>query len=138
MNRTAVKLMLVRHEGLKLKAYQDTVGKTTIGVGRNLDDHGISEDEARLLLDNDITSVWKELTHKVPFFGSLDDDRQHALMDMSFNLGVHGLLQFKKMMGALERRDFVAASVEMLDSKWAKQVGERAVELAAMVRGEAK
>lgn len=134
MNRTRLKAQLVRHEGLRLKPYRDTVGKLTIGVGRNLDDVGITEDEAGQLLDNDVTRAYHELVRAVPSFGSLDEDRQHVLLDMAFNLGVPRLLEFKKMLAAVESRDFDQAAAEMLDSRWARQVGRRAETLAAMMR----
>lgn len=135
MKRGALKVQIVKHEGLKLKPYRDTVGKLTIGVGRNLDDRGISADEAAMLLDNDIDAVWKELSAALPgVFTSLDDTRQHVMLDMAFNMGVPGLMKFQKMIKAVAARDFALAAVEMLDSKWAKQVGERADNLAAMMR----
>jgi len=134
VNRTRVTAQLVRHEGLRLKPYRDTVGKLTVGVGRNLDDVGVTEEEAMHLLHNDVTRVWHDLTRAVPSFGALDEDRQHVLIDMAFNLGVPGLLKFRKMLDAVERRDFERAASEMLDSKWATQVGQRAVTLAGMMR----
>lgn len=136
MNRTALKVQLVKHEGLRLKPYHCTAGKLTIGVGRNLDDKGITEAEAAALLDNDINEVWKECSSRLAAFGfgALDDARQHVLLDMAFNLGVPGLLRFKKMLDAIGRRDFDAAAREMLESQWARQVGDRAVELAQMMK----
>jgi len=134
MNRTRLRTQLVQHEGLRLKPYTDTVGKLTIGVGRNLTDVGITDDEAALLLDNDITRVWQELTHAVGCFSSLDEVRQHVLLDMAFNLGVPRLLKFEKMLAAVEGHHFDVAADEMLNSKWASQVGKRAQTLAAMMR----
>lgn len=136
MNRTALKVLLVKHEGLRLKPYRCTAGKLTIGVGRNLDDRGITEAEAAALLDNDVNEVWKECSSRLAQFGfgSLDDTRQHVLLDLAFNLGVDGLLKFRKFLAALGAKDFNAASREMLDSTWAKQVGDRAVELATMMK----
>jgi lysozyme len=134
MNRTILKALLVKHEGLKLKVYKDTAGKLTIGVGRNLTDDGISEDEARMLLDNDISTMWKLMSGLTPSFGSLDDARQHVLMDMGFNMGIGNLRLFTKMLTAIEARDFETAATEMLSSKWAHEVGDRAIELAAMMR----
>jgi len=137
MNRTRLKVMLVRHEGLRLYPYTDTVGKTTIGVGRNIEDRGISSEEAGFLLDNDITYIFQQLSKRaIGVFTSLDEVRQHILIDMAF-MGVEKLLGFHRMWKALERRDFVAAAREMLDSKWASQVGSRATELAAMMEGGA-
>ncbi|MGH8899502.1 MAG: glycoside hydrolase family protein [Egibacteraceae bacterium] len=137
MNRARLRDQLVRHEGLRLKPYRDTVGKLTIGVGRNLDDVGLTEEEAYDLLSNDVDRTERSLRSAVPCFGSLDDARQRVLADMAFNLGVTGLLQFKKMLAAVEARDFDLAASEMLGSAWAGQVKGRAETLARMMkRGE--
>ena len=135
VNRATLKLLLVKHEGLSLKPYRCPAGKLTIGVGRNLDDRGISEDEAAMLLDNDIRFVSKELSRVLPGFTSLDETRQNVLMDMCFNLGTAGLLKFKAMLAAVGARDFDRAAAEMLNSAWARQVGERARTLAVMLKG---
>lgn len=134
MNRARLKLQLVHHEGIRLKPYHDSVGKLTIGVGRNLDDVGITNLEAKVLLENDIERVEAELLAKLPVYAALDDVRQRVLMDMAFNMGVAGVLGFTQMLQAINLRDFGDAAREMLDSKWAKQVGPRAVELAEMMR----
>lgn len=133
MNRLKLKIMLLKHEGKRNLPYTDTVGKLTIGVGRNLTDVGLSDDEITLMLDNDINRVFRELTSNVACFGSLDDTRQHVLMDMCF-MGIEKLLKFTKMLAAIEQRDFDRAADEMLNSLWAKQVGDRATELAALMR----
>jgi lysozyme len=124
--------MLVRHEGLRLKPYTDTVGKLTIGVGRNLDDVGISEAEAMLLLSNDI-SIARTDAEKFVWFHKLDSVRQDVIIDMIFNLGLPRFLGFKNMLHAVEMSNWEEAVVQMLDSKWAKQVGKRAEELAFMM-----
>lgn len=134
MKRSVLKILLVKHEGLKLSAYTDTVGKVTIGVGRNLVDVGVSEQEAMELLDHDIDRIWRALTSQLAFFGSLDDTRQHVLISMAFNIGVAGMLHFSKMLDALEHLDFERAAREMEDSKWYQQTGARGKELAAMMR----
>ena len=123
---------LILHEGLRLKPYRDTVGKLTIGVGRNLDDKGISPTEAIQFLDHDIEDVSRELRAGLPCFLTLDGVRQSVLIDMGF-MGVARLLQFKKMIAALERQNYQGAAAEMLLSKWASQVGHRAVTLADMM-----
>jgi lysozyme len=134
MNRTTVTAMIARHEGRRLKPYTDTAGKLTIGYGRNLTDDGIVIDEAKFMLDNDVTTAIKEC-YAVQCFGSLDDDRQHVLIDMMFNLGPVKLLKFTKMLAAIEARDFKTAATEMMNSAWAIEVGQRAIELAALMRG---
>lgn len=133
MNRTRLKVMLVKHEGLRLHPYRDTVGKLTIGVGRNLDDRGLTEDEAMVMLDRDINEALHVCESVFLGFDTLSEPRQHALLDMAFNLGEPRLRGFTKMIAAVEARDFEKARTEMLDSKWAKQVGQRAQTLADMV-----
>src|SRR5690554_799378 len=122
-----------RHEGLRLKPYKDTVGKLTIGIGRNLDDKGISREEAFALLDNDIAEVVRQL-EQVDEYQALDDARQTVLANMCFNLGLYGLMGFRKMWLALTRNDYHEAAKQMLDSRWARQVGYRADELAQIMR----
>jgi|TARA_Y100000114_G_C11752498_1_gene325111 lysozyme len=137
MNRNLLLQQLQRHEGLRLKPYRDAVGKLTIGYGRNLDDRGISEDEAGFMLDNDIDQVVAEL-ERLPLYLGLDSVRQTVLANMAFNMGVPTLLEFRRMLGALAEKDWDRAADEMLDSKWARQVGSRAVELSELMRrGEA-
>lgn len=135
VNRSRLKQQLREHEGMRRKPYHDSVsGKLTIGVGRNLDDVGITEDEAEVLLDNDIVVAWRGCQRVVPGFDVLDEARQHALMDMAFNLGETRLSGFKKMLAAVEAREWDRAADEMLASTWAKQVGRRAEALATMMR----
>ena len=121
---------LIRHEGMRLEPYQDTVGKLTIGVGRNLDDNGISREEALLLLSNDIDQARAELLSCYPWVASLNQTRQDALINMVFNLGMPRFSKFRKMLAAMEEGDFDQAAQEMLDSRWAEQVKGRAIELA--------
>jgi lysozyme len=126
--------MLIRHEGLELRPYKDTVGKVTIGVGRNLDDRGITEEEAIYLMRNDIEIHAKELADHYPIVRDLDDVRYYVLVNMAFNLGLVRLSKFKKMWGAITTGDYVTASEEMLNSKWATQVGNRAIELSRLMK----
>tara|TARA_Y100000356_G_C11058452_1_gene182559 strand:- start:31 stop:468 length:438 start_codon:yes stop_codon:yes gene_type:complete len=125
---------LITHEGLELKPYQCTADKLTIGVGRNIEDRGITEDEARYLLKNDIKIVEDELLSKKPMVAELDAVRQRVLVDMGFNLGIPTLLKFQNMWLAIEQGDFIQASVEMMDSRWARQVGQRAHRLSEAMR----
>lgn len=134
MNMDDVINMIIAHEGLKLKPYRCTAGKLTIGVGRNLEDVGITEEEALYLLKNDINRILKLLPVFIKCWDELSERRKMALVDMCFNLGMKGLLSFKKMLAALEEEDYNRAADEMLDSKWASQVKTRAEELAAMMR----
>lgn len=125
---------LIIHEGVELKPYKDTLGILTIGIGRNLEDRGISEDEARYLCLNDIEIVERELASNFAVVDGLDPARQLVIADMAFNLGVPRLRGFAKMWLAIERGDYNAAAEEMLDSKWARQVGQRAQRLAETMR----
>ncbi|WP_339779874.1 glycoside hydrolase family protein [uncultured Marinobacter sp.] len=115
----------------------DSNGSLIIGHGRNLNDRGISEDEAGFMLDNDIDQVEAEL-ERMPLYLSLDPIRQVVMANMAFNMGMPTLLTFSRMLGAMAARDWDRAATEMLDSKWARQVGKRAVELSELMRrGEA-
>lgn len=125
---------LKRHEGLELKPYKCTANKTTIGYGRNLDDKGISEGEAESMLWADVAEVRDTLADKWSPFDNLDPVRKAALINMGFNLGITGLFGFRNMLDAVGRGDFERAADEMLDSRWAKQVGNRATELAEQMR----
>lgn len=123
-----------RHEGLRLKPYRCTSGKLTIGYGRNLEDSGISLSEANGMLIEDVCSVSIDLRARISWFERLNEARQGVLINMAFNLGAAGLLKFKKMLSSAELGDFESAADEMLDSRWAKQVGKRANELARQMR----
>ena len=126
-------------EGLRLLPYVDSVGKTTIGYGRNLTDVGITKSEALTLLENDLTNAIAELTRAHPIVLNLDPVRQIVLTNMAFNMGVPSLNGFHLMWAAIDRGNFDEASIAMLDSKWATQVGARATRLASeLVSGELK
>ena len=123
---------LKRHEGLRLKPYLCSEGKITIGFGRNLEDMGISEKEAEMLLMSDIERCYEELD-VFSWFHDLDQVRQEAMVNMLFNLGLPTFLEFKRTLKFMAEGAYSQAAVEMLDSKWADQVGDRAKELAYMV-----
>lgn len=127
---TPLELQLMEDEGLRLKPYRDTVGKLTIGIGRNLDDVGISKDEAIQMLRNDIQSVQIQLSQRLPFWSKLNQVRQDALTNMAFNLGVPKFMNFKNTISYLAKGDYKSASVECLNSTWHKQVGDRAERIA--------
>jgi len=124
---------LIRDEGMRLKPYVDSVGKTSIGVGRNLSDVGISQAEALILLAGDIKNAEDRLEQELPWTGGLDNVRHAALVGMTFNMGIGRLLQFQDFLSAMARGDYKAASVAMLDSLWAKQVGVRALRLSVQI-----
>jgi len=159
-DKTKLVEKLIQHEGLKLNVYKDTLGIDTIGIGRNLEDRGISKEEldamdipnietvyqfgitevdAVYLAENDVQIVEEELVRAHPCVDRLDAVRQLVLVDMAFNMGVPRLCKFKKMWAAIHEDDFSTASREMLDSRWAVQVKGRSHKLAhAMHHGELK
>ena len=122
---------LERDEGIRLKPYTDTVGKLTIGIGRNLTDVGISQGEARALLENDLDRVETDLDRSLPWWRGLDAVRQEVLANMTFNLGINGLLGFKNTLAAVKAGLWANAARGMRASKWARQVGARAERLAS-------
>lgn len=130
-----IKEQLVRHEGLRLRPYRCTAGKLTIGIGRNLDDCGISQSEAYVMLINDIMNCEKQLQAKIPdIYNGLDEVRKSVLLNMCFNLGINGLLGFKNTLAFVKVGDWERAANNMLVSRWAKQVGRRAIELSELMR----
>ena len=128
-----LKEQLIKHEGVRLRPYRCTAGKLTIGIGRNLDDVGISQEEALYLLDNDISKATSALLQALPWVKDLDDARRNVLINMAFNLGINGLLGFKNTLGLIEQGNYGAAAKQMLLSKWAMQVKDRAVELSKIM-----
>lgn len=136
MNQSLKDLLLpqlMQDEGLRLKPYRCTEDKLTIGVGRNLEDRGITEDEARYLLANDVDDVLGQLA-QVRIFHQQNTARQAVLANMTFQLGFAGVLAFRRMWAALDAEDFDQAAEEMLDSRWAIQTPNRAQRLAAIMR----
>ena len=126
----SLKEQLIRHEGLRLTVYDCPAGYKTIGVGRNIEQKGITEDEALYLLGNDIEYFTEQLEENLIGFQELSEDKKAVLVNMAFNLGVNGLLKFKNMLAAVTEERWEDASSEMLNSRWADQVGNRAIELA--------
>ena len=126
--------IIKRHEGFRAKPYRDAVGKLTIGYGHNLDDLPLTPDQAAYLLVTDLERLWNRVKYAKPFVARLDSVRQAALQDMVYNLGVRGLLGFRRMWQAIEDGDWERTAVEALDSRWAMQVGQRAKEDAEMLR----
>jgi lysozyme len=127
MNYDILLEQLKDFEGLELKAYQCTAGKTTIGLGRNLDDYGITEEEAYYLAKNNIYELEDELDRAISWWRQLDDARQRALINLAYNVGTTTLLKFKKTLQYLEDGSYEEAAKEVLDSRWADQVGRRAI-----------
>ena len=125
---------LKEHEGLRLKPYKCTAGKTTIGYGRNLDDVGITPQEAGLLLDRDISVAYVNLQQMFSEFKSFSTSRQVALIDMIFNLGETRFRKFKNMIAAINDNDWEKVADEATDSTGYKQVGDRAKKVVSQLR----
>lgn len=132
INRDRLVQQLIIHEGMRLYPYTDSVGKLTIGVGRNLTDNGVSRTEALILLHNDIDTAVQGLMKAFPWVENLDPVRKAVLVDLCFNLGMSKLSDFTNTLGAFQRGDFEMAAAGLRASKWAKQVGSRATRLIAM------
>lgn len=134
MNHTKLAEQLTVDEGRRAQIYLDTVGKWTGGVGRNLSDRPFSDDEIDLMLRNDIKGVERDLDRRLPWWREMSEARQNVLANMAFNLGINRLLGFVNTLTLMRARRYDAAASAMLDSKWARQVGARAVRLAAQMR----
>lgn len=154
LNREVLRAELTRDEGERLRVYRCTAGKRTIGVGRNLDDVGITPAEtdelkittrsaiqkgitraqSQALLDNDIDRVFRDLDRRLPWWRTLDPVRQRVLANMAFNLGIAGLAGFRNTLRFIREGNYSNAADNMLASKWARQVGDRADRLATLMR----
>lgn len=136
MLNEALKTRLIKqlrlHEGVEKFPYRDTVGKLTIGVGRNLTDRGLSNDEIDYILVNDLHEIVRvaDLYH---WYEALTDNRKLVVLDMLFNLGQPRFEKFQRMIAAIEAADWREASEQMLTSRWARQVKGRAVTLGTMM-----
>jgi lysozyme len=139
---------LVFHEGCVLKPYRCSRGYLTIGVGRNLETnpltseelkvcgdykHGITKNAAFYLLRNDIHRVVEECKKKISFWSQLDNERQYALIDMVFQLGLGGVLKFRNMLKSMGVGNYKEAAEHCLDSKYAKQTPNRAKRIAKTI-----
>jgi lysozyme len=134
MDRNRLIDQLRIHEGVEKTVYNDSEGIPTIGVGRNLRDRGLSDDEIDYLLSNDIDIVVNELDKVMPWWRDLDEVRQRVLCDLVFNLGMPRFSGFKKSISYMKQQMWDQAANELLDSKWARQVGRRAHTLSEMMR----
>ena len=140
---------LMRHEGANKdkdglhRAYRCAAGKLTIGYGHNLDANPIrglnaqsriTEQEAQRILSNDIAATWVQVQKSLPWLWQVDAfARKAALINMTFNLGLKGMLGFKKALDHMEHGRWEAAGYELRESRWAIQVGQRARELAFQI-----
>lgn len=144
MSMRSLRDMLIAHEGVRFEPYDDRTGKPllplgtlkgrlTIGVGRNLTDRGLSQREVNYLLDNDIARATRGAA-KYPWFDQLNEPRQAVCISMVFNCGARGWSSFEKTHRCLAFGEFENAAVELLDSRYARTVGDRALHLAEMIR----
>jgi lysozyme len=124
-----------KHEGFRQYPYKCPAGKLSIGYGRNLDDCGIKESEAEMLLNNDIAQAKLELATAFPWTIGMDERRKNVLVEMVYNMGIKRFKGFKKMLVACQNGKWDMAAKEMLDSKWASQVKQRAKTLANIMKG---
>ena len=132
MNKLIEQLKI--HEGMKLKPYKCTAGKLTIGIGRNLEDVGISEDEANMLLRHDIQEATRQLLHVFPWMGEFNDARISAMINFTFNVGIGTVKKFENTLSYMQSGEWDKAADEMMDSRWARQVGNRAIEVTDQIR----
>ncbi len=134
MKGESISEQLIRHEGKIAKMYLDSKGIPTIGIGWNLRDCPMRESEIAYRLDNDIHDVIIEIRNKFDWFGGISNERQKAIIDIVFNLGMAKFLEFKKTIGYMAQGDWYKAADELLDSDYAKEVPARAKEIAQMLR----
>jgi lysozyme len=132
MNKLIEQLKI--HEGMKLKPYKCTAGKLTIGIGRNLEDVGISMEEANMLLRHDIQEATRQLLHAFPWMGKFNDARISAMINFTFNVGIGTVKKFENTLSYMQSGEWDKAADEMMDSRWARQVGNRAIEVTEQIR----
>lgn len=128
--------LIMKHEGFKPRVYTDTTGHLTIGYGHNLQARDISENSGGVILDDDIAWFAPKLSQLLDFYDDLTPNRKAVLIDMAYNLGLQGLLDFKEMLQAIRKKNYNEAADQMLKSKWAEQVGQRAINDAYIMRND--
>jgi len=124
---------VLRHEGFRTYPYVDTMGHLTIGHGINLD-AGITQDESMMIVKSRLATIEKELAKRLPFFDELTQNRKDVLINMAYNLGIQGLMNFVRTLNLIGAGNYDAAAKGMMDSLWARQVKGRAAELADKMR----
>ena len=132
MPQETLQQRIARHEGYRANPYKDKLGNLTIGIGRCLDTKGITRSEAEYLMNNDINEATHAVDASLPWALQLASIRREVLIEMAFQMGIGGLLQFRNMLNALEKGDIDTTVKEMLDSAWAKQTPERSEEFAGL------
>jgi len=130
--RDELQALVMRHEGFRQHPYADN-GDQSVGYGRNLTTNGISEKEARLLLNNDLDRIEDTLSRRFEVFDRLDNTRRAVLISMAYGLGVDGVSQFDAMWERLNQHDYLATASEIIVSRYCSQIGDRCIELAGMM-----
>ena len=134
LDTAQVAAALKRDEGFRQYPYRDTRGVLTIGYGFNLHSDGLSEVESTMVLEYRVARRYLELMAALPWVKTLDEARQGVLLNMAYNLGVHGLLEFAVTLRNVQAGDYDEAAEAMRRSQWADQVGARAQRLALQMR----
>lgn len=129
-----LKQILIKHHGIRTHPYEDDSGVLSIGVGRNLDSKGLSLSEVDQLLTNDIQTSEAELSKSFDWFDRLNTPRRHALTTMHYTIGMKSLLKLRKTLSFMSQNLFLEASEEMLDTKWADQEGQIALDISTMIK----
>jgi len=132
---------LRRDEGVRYVPYEDTMGIPTVGVGHNLRAsplpagwaYPLTDDQVNALLDQDLQNVYHDLDRSLPWWTQLCNVRQRVLANLVFNMGINGVLTFRNTLAAVRQGRYADAKAGMLASKWATQVGARAIRLADMM-----
>jgi lysozyme len=120
-----IKEMLIKNEGLVLQPYRCKNNFLSLGVGRNLDANGISEDEAMYLLENDIKRVVANLDKNWKVWRSFEPLAQEVCIDCTFQMGITGFMQFRRTRALMEMGAWLEASEEILRSKYHEQTPAR-------------
>ena len=125
---------LIVHEGKRSLLYNCSAGYPTIGVGHNCETKPLSQAAIHQILNDDIDDCIGDLDRNIERWRRYPQGVQHALINMTFNMGISGLMKFRQTFAYLDKGHWIAAADEMLDSKWADQVGNRAEEVSSWVR----
>ena len=137
MDMSNLKKTLIRHEGKKKKLYKCTADKWTIGVGHNIQDNGLSEAAIQFIFEEDLSTAIAECQRNIIGWDEMPSPVQEALVNLTFNMGIKRLMQFKKTLGYLRNAEWLEAADELLDSRYARQVPTRAEEVSDMIRSVA-
>lgn len=132
INLERLKEELKRDEGFRARVYDCSAGKKTVGYGHNLEDADMPKDVAEKLLEHDMLTAMVKCEHWDWFYG-LSDTRQRVIVNMVFNMGANGVTKFVNMINCIRLKDYMGAAAEMENSRWYRQVGNRATRLVTMM-----